>query len=81
MPPPPLSTAPARSLVGGCPALGGSQDRLKIYQENHHILGSMFDPFWGPFGGHYGSLFAPFWVPNRAWIPIFVKNVDFHENL
>ena len=61
--------------------LKADQHRFKIYQEIHHIFGSIFDPFWDPFGCHVGSIFAPFLVSDRSWTLIFIKNVDFHENL
>ena len=81
MPPPTPSTAPARSVAGTLSRGSRLQDRLKIDQKIHHILGSIFDPFWEPCWCHVGSLFAPFLVSDPSWTLIFIKNVDVHEKL
>ena len=42
---------------------------------------SFWFPFWDPLGCHFGVIFAPCLVSDRSWTLIFIKNVDFHENV
>ena len=56
MPPPTPSTAPARSVAGGCPGLGGSKTASKSIKKSIIFL----DRFLIRFGTHLGAILAPF---------------------
>jgi hypothetical protein len=61
MPPPTPSTAPARSVPGGRPTVGGSKTDLKSIKKNiicltifRSVLGAMLEPFSLPFCSIFG---------------------------
>ena len=56
MPPPTPSTAPARSVAGGCPGLGGSKTASKSIKKSILFL----DRCLIRFGSHFGAMLAPF---------------------
>ena len=56
MPPPTPSTAPARSVVGDCPGVGGSKTASKSIKKSIIFL----DRFLIRFGTHFGAMLAPF---------------------